>query len=256
MPEVKIGGPAAAYPPSSSREKWHSFLTTASGNNTIPDQYTWHHIGDDTTPPDHVAKEWLKLREQYNMPERLIDVNEYAWPYRQNPANTAWYLSQFERNEMQGLRANWGSREDLHDRQADLLGKTEDGEYYPNGEWWLYKYYNEMEGERAITNASSDGLFDVFATISDEGVVKIIGGTRTFEDRFDAGDYVIEVDGLSRKDGTIQVQSWRFDYEGAQVEIGPPVDLGARDYDVADGKVSHSALPKTKDSEAHYANTT
>ncbi|KAH8173464.1 glycosyl hydrolases family 39 domain-containing protein [Sarocladium implicatum] len=251
MPEVKIGGPAAAYSPNSSREKWHSFLATASGNNTIPDQYTWHHIGDDSTPPDLVAKEWLKLREQYNMPERLIDVNEYAWPYRQNPANTAWYLSQFERNDMQGLRANWGSRSDLHDRQADLLGKTEDGEYYPNGEWWLYKYYNEMEGERVITNASSDGLFDVFATVSKEGVVKIVGGTRTFEDRFDAGDYVIEIKGLTGKDGSIQVQSWRFDYEGAQAEIGPPLDLGSRDYDVTDGTLRLLYQPATN--ETAYA---
>lgn len=185
------------------------------------------------------------------MPERLIDVNEYAWPYRQNPANTAWYLSQFERHNMQGLRANWGSRSDLHDRQADLLGKTEDGKYFPNGEWWLYKYYNEMKGDRVATNASADGLFDVFATVS-EGMVKIFGGTRTFEDSFDAGDYLIEVEGLDSAlgfapDATVQVQSWRFDYEGAQIESGPPVDLGIKAYELTEGTVRlHFPLSPTR----------
>lgn len=88
---------------------------------------------------------------------------------------------------MQAMRANWGSKSDLHDRMADLLGKTEEGEYFPNGEWWLYKYYAAMKGERVATSVSDDMRFDVFATI-DAGTVKILGGTRTFEDVFDVGD--------------------------------------------------------------------
>jgi hypothetical protein len=36
--------------------------------------------------------------------------------------------------------------------------------YYRNREWWLYRYYVEMGGERLVTEAWGDLLFDVFET--------------------------------------------------------------------------------------------
>lgn len=247
---MKLGGPAAAYAPDLSREKWHSFLANIAANDTIPDQYSWHHIGDDSNWPDRSASQFRQLREQYSLPERLISVDEYAWPWRQDPANTAWYLSQMERNDIVAMRAHWGSKEDLHDRMADLLGKTGDGNYYPNGEWWMYKYYAEMEGERAETRVSEDVNFDVFATIGD-GVVKVLAGTRTYELDPEVGDYVLEVNGLDSAlgldpSGTIAVRTYRFDYEGAFGEMGPPADLGTEDHDLSDGSVSFRT--KTKES--------
>jgi hypothetical protein len=178
----------------------------------------------------------------YDLPERLISVDEYAWPWRQDPANTAWYISQMERNDIVAMRANWNSREDLHDRMADLLGKTEDGEYYPNGEWWMYKYYAEMEGERAATKVAENLNFDVFATVG-EDVVKILAGTRTYENDTTVGDYLLEVSGLDSALGldpfaTVSVQTYRFDFEGAFGEMGPPADLGTEDYNLSDGSVS------------------
>lgn len=140
------------------------------------------------------------------------------------------------------MRANWGSRSDLHDRLADLLGKTEDGEYFPNGEWWLYRYYASMKGERIATRVSADARFDVFAT-KDENGVKVLAGTRTFEDIWTVPDYEIEISGLDTAvdmpgSGTVEVQTWRFDYGGNQTEIGPPVNLGKKVYDLVDGSVS------------------
>jgi hypothetical protein len=178
----------------------------------------------------------------YDLPERLISVDEYAWPWRQDPANTAWYISQMERNDIVAMRANWNSREDLHDRMADLLGKTEDGEYYPNGEWWMYKYYAEMEGERAATKVAENLNFDVFATVGQD-VVKILAGTRTYENDTTVGDYLLEVSGLDSALGldpfaTVSVQTYRFDFEGAFGEMGPPADLGTEDYNLSDGSVS------------------
>jgi hypothetical protein len=156
----------------------------------------------------------------------------------------AWYMAQLERNNMWAMRANWGSKEDLHDRLADLLGKTEDGEYFPNGEWWLYKYYAAMTGKRVATNVSADVRFDVFAT-KDENGVKVLAGTRTFEDIWTVPDYEIEVSGLDTaldlpEGGSVEVQTWRFDYKGNQTEIGPPVDLGKKEHGLVDGTVSQN----------------
>jgi hypothetical protein len=88
IPEVKLAGPAAAYVPNATDERWLSWCASVSANDTIPDVYTWHTIGDDESPPDWVAVQWKQLREQYDLPDNHIDVNEYAWPWRQNPANT------------------------------------------------------------------------------------------------------------------------------------------------------------------------
>jgi hypothetical protein len=130
---------------------------------------------------------------------------------------------------------------------ADLLGKTEDGKYYPNGEWWMYKYYAEMEGERAETQVAEDVNFDVFATIGD-GVVKVLAGTRTYELKPEVGDYVLEVNGLDSALGLdpfarVSVQTYRFDYEGPFGELGPPADLGTEDYGLSDGSVSYKERP-------------
>lgn len=246
LPEVKLRGPTMAYAPDQNRPFWDMFMANIAANETIPDEYSWHHIGDDSNWPDRAKAQFESFRAEYNLPERPISVDEYAWPWRQDPANTAWYISQMERNDIWAMRANWGSKEDLHDRMADLLGKTEDGEYYPNGEWWMYKYYAEMVGERAETKVSEDINFDVFATV-DADVVKVLAGTRTYEEDWTVGDYVIEVAGLDSALGlepfaTVSVQTYRFDFEGAYGEMGPPADLGTDDYTLSDGSVSFPYL--------------
>lgn len=108
---------------------------------------------------------------------------------------------------------------------ADLVfHNTTTSSYSPNGEWYLYKYYADMVGERVDTAASADAKSDVFAVV-DGGVAKILTGTRSVQ-----GTYEVVVSGLTRlglpKDGTVQVHTRRFDWAGAKVDVGGPVDLG------------------------------
>ncbi len=169
------------------------------------------------------------LRLSYGLPEMPIEVNEYAWPTEQNPANAVYYLAQFERHNIRALRANWSGGSALHDYMANLVYRHDNGTYYPNGEWQLYKYYAGMTGMRVATNASSDLLFDVFATVSGNHLAKIIGGTRTVQAAYD-----IRVSGLSSlglpTHGTVDVRSYRFDWAGLDGEIKAPVDLGWSKY--------------------------
>ncbi|KAK1985659.1 glycoside hydrolase superfamily [Colletotrichum cereale] len=224
LPGTLISGPSAASTPSLDNEKWDSWLSTISTNDTIPDIYAWHQIGDENRELDRVVPDFNTLLAKHSLPERPIDINEYAWSYRQNPANSAFYLAQLERHNLRGLRANWGGGSALHDFMADLVFNNADGSYSPNGDWYLYKYYAQMVGERVATAPSADYQSDVFAVV--DGInVKVLAGTPTIQ-----SNYEIKISGLSHlglpSGGTVEVHSRRFDWLGTKVDVGEPVDLG------------------------------
>ncbi|KAH7309837.1 glycoside hydrolase superfamily [Stachybotrys elegans] len=231
LPEVVISGPSSAGSPNLSADKWDTWMAAIAENDAIPDIYSWHQIGTWEREPDSTIPDFNALRARHGLPERPIDVNEYAWPDEQNPATSAWYISQLERHNLRGLRANWGSGSDLHDTMGDLIFRTADG-YLPNGEWHMYWYYAEMTGDRVATTASSDLLFDAFGIVAGN-VAKILAGTRTVQSA-----YEIKVSGLSALDlpteGSVRVRTLRFDWEGNESDTGGPTDLGLSDVGYSD----------------------
>ncbi|KAL4724504.1 hypothetical protein ACLX1H_007945 [Fusarium chlamydosporum] len=226
IPDTLLSGPANAHSPSLTDEKWQTWLESVAGNETIPDRFSWHQIGTGSREPDTTIPDFTTLRARYGVPERPIDINEYAALDEQNPANSVFYLAQLERHNLRGLRANWGSKADLHDWMANLVFKTSEGTYYPNGEWQVYKYYAAMEGKRVLTKASEDRGFDVFAT-KDTQTVKILAGTRTIQ-----APYNITVSGLDAaglpEEGEVKVQTYRFDWAGPEGKVGDPVAVGEK----------------------------
>lgn len=237
MPGTLISGPSSAHSPSLDSETWRVWLSSVAEQDAVPDIYSWHQIGDWEREPDSTVPDLNTLLAEYGLPQRPIDVNEYAWPDEQNPANTVYYLAQLERHNIRGLRAHWGSGSGLHDYMADLIFAA-DAVYYPNGEWQLYKYYASMGNKRVATKASSDLKFDVFATRSPKAI-KVIAGSRTVQAPYD-----IEISGLSsfgglKSEGTVQVRTLRFDWEGPGGQVGAPVDLGLSEHSYSEDMVSH-----------------
>ncbi|KAH7414400.1 glycoside hydrolase superfamily [Phaeosphaeria sp. MPI-PUGE-AT-0046c] len=224
LPEAVFSGPSMAASPSLSNTNWQTWLSTVSGNATVPDIYSWHQIGTWSREPDTTVPDFNTLKNKHNLPDLPIDVNEYAAKDEQNPGTSAYYIAQLERHNIRGLRANWGSTTALHDGLADLVVKDASGKYFPNGEWQLYKYYASMEGNRLATAASTDRLFDVFATRSGNGI-KVIAGTRNTKSK-----YTIEVSGLMAlglpASGSVEVRKFQFDWAGDAGEVGAPKDLG------------------------------
>jgi hypothetical protein len=182
------------------------------------------------------------MKAVHSLPDRPIDINEYADRPEQNPANSVYYIAQLERHNLRGLRANWGSKGALHDYLANLVFKHSNGTYYPNGEWQLYKYYAAMAGERLATTASSDRRFDVFATRAGDAV-KIIAGTRSIH-----APYSIEVSGLHSLglpvQGTVRANVLRFDWKGDEGRVDAPVSLGITDFSYSSNKVCVLLLPR------------
>lgn len=228
-----------AHSPTLDSDKLKAWMASVSGNGTVPDIYSWHQIGVWERQPDITIPDFATLREQYNLPVRPFDINEYAWTSEQNPANSVYYLAQCERHNLRCLRANWGGGSDLHNYMGNLIYKT-NGTYYPNGEWQLYKYYAGMTGNRVETSASTDLLFDVFATTS-ENTLKIIAGTRTVQEPYD-----INISGLSTLglpiSGTVNFRTYRFDWDGSQGQVNAAVDLGFSEHTYSEDTVSGSFL--------------
>lgn len=226
-----------ANAPALGNSNWITWLANIAANDTIPDHYSWHQSGVWEREPDLDVPDFNTLKAVNDLPDLPIDVNEYGWPSEQNPANAVFYLAQFERHNLRALRSNWNDGSGLHNWMAGLVWSN-NGTYFPNGEWQLYKYYGGMTGTRVVTTASSDEQFDVFGTVTGNAA-KIIAGTRTIQ-----SPYEISISGLSSlglpENGTISVHIYRFDFTGPDGEVDSPVDLGSSNYEYSSDTVSLS----------------
>lgn len=231
---ILISGPTLAFRPFPDNTWWTNWLLAIAGNNTVPDQYAYHLEGVTHAPDNDLQNTNISLTallQQYGLPERQININEYGNPDEQRPAGAAFWISRLERYEAFGLRGNWLSGTELHDLMANLLTKTLDPgnytatDYVPAGEWQVYKYYAvNMTGERTKTNGSEDALFDVYSTVGQDKV-RILAGSR-----ITAGTWSIEVDDLQSvglpAEGEVLVHAWEFPGVTQWTVELAPVDAG------------------------------
>lgn len=246
LPSVLLIGPSTAFSPDTSvgADFWGSWANYTASTDTIPDILTFHLL--DTSVSLRSAKVAMDaFRETYGIPELPIVVNEYgSLDNEQVPSGAAWYIGQFERYNVHGLRANWAggvNGSELHDFLGNLLGKTvnETGEYYyPAMEWPVYHYYaTEMRDERVATSSSSDDIFEVFATSGGAvGAIKILAAERP---KGNHQTYDITVTGLSAVgiSGSVNIQTYRFNGADWREQVGGPDDLGIVAHDVTNDSV-------------------
>ncbi|KAM0552425.1 hypothetical protein ACHAPJ_007986 [Fusarium lateritium] len=228
LPGVQITGPSTTTPPTVDSEWYNNYMKYIAKTNTIPDFFSWHLLATDRNLRES-KQQFDTLRKKYKLPERPININEYAsWDGEQNPAGAVFYISQFERHNAHGLRANWASQGQLHDFLANLLVKNGGGDYSPAGEWHVYNYYSQvMKGNRVATSPSDDELFEVYATRGGSaGTVKVLAAIRPVAGK---KTYNLAITGLSAlkiKGPTVRVRTYRFDGPNLSTAVGGPVDLG------------------------------
>ncbi|KAJ5734950.1 uncharacterized protein N7483_000075 [Penicillium malachiteum] len=220
--------------PEATNTWWTNWLSQIAGNDTIPDQYAYHLEGSPDDFYDDLQNTNVSLAallKTYGLPERQININEYATFDEQIPAGAAWWISRLERYDAYGLRGNWQSLCVLHDLFANLLTKVSDPttctdtDYVAAPEYQVYKYYNlNMTGERLNTTGTGDRLMDVYATV-DSDKVRILCGVRITE-----GTWQITVDNMDAvglpSSGTIDIQTWGFAGTSVWEEVDSPSDRG------------------------------
>lgn len=177
----------------------------------------------------------VSILRSYGLPNKPININEYATFPEEVPAGSAWWISQLERINAHGLRGNWLSGLKLHDFLASLLSKPNAASnsynptgtgYFPNGDYQVYKYYNlNMTGHRVGTTPSTDLKLDVYGTVGDK--VRLLVGVRLA-----TGTWQLQVNRLSAvglpTSGNLNIHTWGFS-PGSDVhytEVDGPRDLG------------------------------
>lgn len=225
---------------------WTNWLSQIAANDTIPDQYSYHLEGDTGASDNDLQNTNISLSElltTYDLPDRQININEYAAANEQVPAGAAWWISRLERYNAIGLRGNWLGDTALHDLMANLLTKEADPydyaatDYVPVGEYQVYKYYNlNMTGNRVETTGSGDSLFDVYAT-ADSDKVRVLAGTWNA-----AGQWYITIDQLSEvglpTNGTLNIQTWKFTGSDVWEQVDAPTDSGVAEHDYTGDSVT------------------
>jgi len=245
LPGVLLLGPTLANSPSASDTWWTNYLSFVVSNDSIPDQYVWHIEGGGDLATDQATLS--TLLNTYGLPEKTINIDEYATYAEQVPSGAAWWISRLERYNAFGLRGNWLSGWSLHDFMASLLGKPNAGTdaysatatgYWANGEWQVYHYYHtNMTGYRVSTTTSADGLLDAYATVGTDKVRVIVGV------RQETGTWDLTLNGLDSiglgTSGTVTVQTWGFPDTGGHFgEVDAPTNLGLVDHTFTGGSVT------------------
>ncbi|KAF5975910.1 glycoside hydrolase family 39 [Fusarium coicis] len=196
--DMQITGLSTTTRPTVDSEWYNNHLKFMAKTDTIPDFSSWHILATDRNLRESKAQ-FDTLRKKYKLPERPININEYAsWDGEQNPAGAVFYISRFEGHNTHGHCANGASQGQLHDFLANLLNlvKNSGGDYSPAGEWHVYQYYNQgMNGNRVWTFPSDDGLFEVYATRGGSArTVKILATIRSVAGK---KTYNLAITGLS-----------------------------------------------------------
>ena len=172
---------------------------------------------------------------------------------RMNAAN-AWHIARLEHYNTTGLRANWLSGSQLHDFLAELIYRPNAASaYQPNGNWQLYRYYAQnMTGVRLGTDGSSDGAFDVFATLSDAGAVRILGGVRA-----QSGTWQIQVTNMQAlgfpASGRVAVRTLAFVDVVGEGFSNWPTDRGKGKLNYSGGVLTLSVVQTGQDLKTAWA---
>ena len=186
------------------------------------------------------------MLKTYGLPQKPLNIDEYATYAEECPSGAAWWISQLERVNAIGLRGNWLSGNQLHDFMASLISKPDatsnysptSGGYFPNGEYQVYKYYNKnMTGYRVGSLPSADLKLDTYATVGTD-MVRVLTGVR-----ITTGTWQITINGLSSvglpTSGSLNIHTWGFPFTGGHFgEVDAPNDLGYYSHDYSGDSVT------------------
>lgn len=136
-PDAVIGGPG--YCDFDLYELRH-FLDYCIENDCMPNIMIYHELGEKSALfwQDHID-EYRELERELNIAELPIIVTEYGTMYECGaPADMVKYIAAIEKSGAYANAAYWRLANNLCDTVADNNS--------PNSNWWLFRWYADMEG--------------------------------------------------------------------------------------------------------------
>ncbi len=136
-PDAMIGGPGYCdYNYDENRE----FLEYCQKNDCMPDIMIYHELGEFSSYywQDHID-EYREMEDDMEIEDLPIIVTEYGTMYECGaPADMVKYISAIEHSGAYANAAYWRLANNLNDTVADNNS--------PNSNWWLFRWYADMEG--------------------------------------------------------------------------------------------------------------
>lgn len=167
-PDVPIQGPSF----SDNIGRMREFLEFAKETDTVPDVLEWHELIRASKTKSDVESVRAML-DELGLPDLPIDIAEYASPQEVGlPGPLVGYIAEFERHGIDRAElAFWNQSGTLGDLLVSRGGA-------PNGAYWLYTWYADMEGQMVTTTPpSNESPLDGAASVNDaQDEVKIIAG--------------------------------------------------------------------------------
>lgn len=136
-PDAMIGGPGYCdYNYDENRE----FLEYCIENDCMPDIMIYHELGEFSSYfwQDHID-EYREMEKDLGIDELPVIITEYGTMYECGaPADMIKYISAIEHSGAYANAAYWRLANNLNDTVADNNS--------PNSNWWLFRWYADMEG--------------------------------------------------------------------------------------------------------------
>ena len=142
-PNALIGGPGFyEY----NHDKISSFLEYCKENDCLPDIMIYHELADNSVYlwQDNVS-DYRETEKSLGIEKLPIIVTEYG-RMKDNglPGKMVQYITQIESSKVYADNAFWRLADNLCDVAAD--------DNCPNSNWWLYRWYTDMQGSTVKTD--------------------------------------------------------------------------------------------------------
>ena len=214
---------------------YSQFLTFAKANNVLPDQTTWHELGNDffTNWYSHYSN-YRSIESGLGISPRPIVINEYGRSSGDLgvPGNLVQWMTRFENSKVEACLAYWTTAGALNDLVTENNKAT--------GGWWLYKWYGEMTGDTvAVTPPTQSGSLQGLASLDPtrKQARVVLGGATNVNDVYDTNVVVKGLASASYFGSTVHATVWGVDNTGLASSPGPYV-LKEADYPVTNGQIT------------------
>jgi hypothetical protein len=247
---------------------FESFIKFCVENDCLPDILSWHMLWNKSYNDAKGNLETFRALEAKYAPLYAekhpgkqspfplpIDINEYASTGEiANGGSLIHYMATWDELKITGALPYWNT--------ANSFGSLLAGQNEPNGAWWLYKWYADMEGDMAKVNvlkANADGdaygpgLYGLSTIDDHKKQVNVLFGGTTGDSNIvlkNVTGHQNSPDFLSKaKD--VHVTVWRAGYTGLTGFLAEPTQVVDGNFEVVDGNIN---LPlKTENTSSYYA---
>lgn len=244
----------------------NGFVPFCVQNDCLPELFSWHLLSNRSY--NNAAGNLASFRAleaanaaQYAAlyPDREspfpieVDINEYASTAEiAVGGHLVQYLARYDELKVTGALPYWNT--------ANSYGSLLAGQNEPNGAWWLYKWYADMEGDmakvavvkaRADGDTLGDGLYGLSTINDDKKQVGIAFGGTTGESQIVFNNVTGHADSPAFLAGAsdVRITVWRAGFTGLTGFLAEPQQIVDGNFPVVDGSVT---LPVTTEFESAY----